>query len=228
MSSTVKLVVPVKFSGGGLSMQSTTSRIGAEGMFVRALVCPKEGSHVSLSLALPGAARPLDATAIVAPAPEGSGKDQGFWVQFDQLSDDARAFLDVVLRSRGVAGPGQPVRRESTVRVDHPRAYPRVPARLQVGWKSSREFLQSYSENISRGGIFIVTDNPPALREIVELSVALPDGLPPVKARAEVVHSVPPAEARRRGIRAGAGLQFLDATDEFRARLDACIEALRE
>jgi hypothetical protein len=25
-----------------------------------------------------------------------------------------------------------------------------------------------------------------------------------------------------------AGLQFLDATDEFRARLDACIEALGE
>ena len=28
-SRTVKLVVPVKFSGGGLSMQTTTSHIGA-------------------------------------------------------------------------------------------------------------------------------------------------------------------------------------------------------
>src|SRR5205085_2302605 len=159
MSSTVKLVVPVKFSGGGLSMQTTTSRIGAEGMFVRSLVCPKEGSKLSLSLSLPGAARPVDATGIVAPRPEGSGKDQGFWVQFDRLSDDARVFLDVVLRSRGVAGPGQPVRKESKLRADDDRAYPRVAARLQVGWKSSREFLQAYSENISRGGIFIVTDN---------------------------------------------------------------------
>ena len=210
-------------------MQTTTSRIGAEGMFVRSLVCPKEGAQLTLTLSLPGSARPLDATGVVAAVSNGSGKDQGFWVQFKQLSDDARAFLDVVLRSRGVAGPGRPARADPTVRADQQhRAYPRVPARLQVGWKSSREFLQAYSENISRGGIFIVTDNPPALREIVELSVTLPDGLPPVKARAEVVHSVPPAEARRRGIRAGAGLQFLDATDEFHARLDACIEALAE
>jgi len=39
--TTVKFVVPVKFSGGGLSMQTTTSRIGADGAFVRSLVSPK-------------------------------------------------------------------------------------------------------------------------------------------------------------------------------------------
>jgi len=175
---TIKLVVPVRFSGGGLSMQTTTSRIGAEGVFVRSLVPPIEGSRLELSLSLPGPARPVDAKGIVGPRTVESAKESGFWVQFDSLSDEARAFLDVLLRSRG--------------------------------------------------GIFIATDNPPALREIVELSVGLPDGLPPVNTRAEVVHSVTAAQARSSGRVAGAGLQFIDAGDDFRQRLDACIEALAD
>ena len=215
MSSTVKLVVPVRFSGGGLSLQTTTARVGAEGIFVRSLLCPKEGSQVTLRLSLPGSARPLDATGTVAPPRDESGKEAGFWVVFNELSDDARAFLDVILRSRGVAGPGRPPRKEQTVRDGDRRACFRMPAHLRVSWKSAREFLESYSANISRG-------------EIVELSLALPDGLPPVKTRAEVVHLVLTAEARRRGVRAGAGMQFLDSGDEFRARLDACVKALRD
>jgi uncharacterized protein (TIGR02266 family) len=156
-------------------------------------------------------------------------QEAGFWVQFDGLSDDLRSFLDVLLRSKGVPGPGRPQRPAETVfRADKPRAYPRVPARLRVGWTSSRDFLSAYSQNISRGGIFIATDDPPALREILELSVELPDGLPPVKTRAEVVRRVTTAEAKRSGAIAGAGFQFLDASDEFRERLDTCIEALSD
>jgi uncharacterized protein (TIGR02266 family) len=226
--TTIKLVVPVRFSGGGLSMQTTTSRIGAEGVFVRSLVSPKEGSRLELSLSLPGSGRPLDAKGTVGPRDPKAAKESGFWVRFEELSDDARAFLDVLLRGRGLAGPGRATRGEQTVHADKPRAYPRVPAKLRVGWTSARDFLVAYSENISRGGIFIATDNPPALREIVELSVELPDGLPPVKTRAEVVHSVSAAQARTTGRAAGAGLQFIDASDDFRQRLDACIAALSD
>src|SRR5438132_12522028 len=107
---TIKLVVPVRFSGGGLSMQTTTSRIGAEGVFVRSLVPPKEGSRLELSLSLPGSARPVDAKGIVGPRTVESAKESGFWVQFDALSDEAQGFLDVLLR-HGVVGPGRAVRR---------------------------------------------------------------------------------------------------------------------
>ena len=234
MSATLKLVVPVKFVGGGLSMQTTTSRIGAEGMFLRSLVTPKEGSRMELKVWLPGSARPLDATAVVAPSPEPS-QDRGFWIQFETLSEDAHAFLDAILHSRGIRGPGRPqppptraVRPGPPPAQTRPRAYDRVAARLRVGWTSSRDFLSAYSQNISRGGIFIATDDPPALREIIELSVELPDGLPPVKTRAEVVRCVTREESIRTGAAAGAGLQFLDASDDFRERLDACIEALSD
>ena len=92
MPSTVKLVVPVKFAGGGLSMQTTTSRIGAEGMFVRSLVTPKDGSRLDLTISLPGSARPLDLAGLVMANPEPT-QEAGFWVQFDGLSDDLRSFI---------------------------------------------------------------------------------------------------------------------------------------
>src|SRR5438874_9640625 len=97
--------------------------------------------QLELSLSLPGSPRPLDAKGTVGPRNVESAKESGFWVQFDELSDD---------------------------------------------------------------------------------------GSPPVKTRAEVVHSVSAAQARRSGRVAGAGLQFIDAGDDFRQRVDACIEALSD
>jgi len=224
-SSTIPLVVPIRFSGGGLTMQTTTSRVGAESLFVRALLSPKEGSRVTLSLSLPGSARPLHATGTVGPSGAEPARDHGFWVRFDQVSQDVRAFLEVLLRSKGVASPPRQAPRAAAPRADG-RAYARVPARLRVGWKTTREFLVAHSENISRGGIFVASDHPPPLREILELSLDLPDGKGPVKTQAEVVHRVTPEEARASGRRAGAGLQFVGSDDEFRQRLDACVAAL--
>ena len=83
MSSTIPLVVPIRFSGGGITMQTTTSRIGAESVFVRSLISPKEGSRVMLSLSLPGSARPLDATGTVAASGIEPARDHGFWARFD-------------------------------------------------------------------------------------------------------------------------------------------------
>jgi len=226
MSSTIPLVVPIRFSGGGITMQTTTSRIGAESVFVRSLISPKEGSRVMLSLSLPGSARALDATGTVAASGVEPARDHGFWVRFDPISEEARAFLEVLLHSKGGTPPPRQAQRAAAPRADGGRAYARVPARVRVGWKTPREFLVAHSENISRGGIFIASDNPPPLRETLELSLDLPDGKGPVKTHAEVVHRVTPEEARASGRRAGAGLQFVGADDEFRQRLDACVAAL--
>jgi uncharacterized protein (TIGR02266 family) len=227
MSSTVPLVAPIRFSGGGLSLQSTISRVSAEGLFIRSLVSPRSGAQMELSLSLPNAARPLQITGKVGRRPADAGKDSGFWVGFEQMSEEARAFLDSFLRGKGSEGFPRPRPRPGPAGAEG-RAFPRVEAQLRVGWKSSREFLSAWSLNLSCGGIFIATETPPALREVVELSITLPDGKPPVKSHAEVVHCVTPEQAEKTGEAAGAGLQFLDSDDDFRARLNACVEALRD
>src|SRR3954468_21214888 len=224
MPRTIPAVIPVRVYGGGVSMQTTSSRIGAEALFVRALIAPKEGSRVELGLWLPGSARPLEAAGTVVAAPGEAANEAGFWVRIEELSDDARAFLDVLLRSRGIAGVGRPTPRADT-RAESRRAYARVPARLRVGWRPARQFLVAYSDNISRGGLFIASDDPPPLREVLELTLDLPDGKGPVKTHAEVVHRLTKDQARG-GAVPGVGVQFVGASDEFRQRLDACIDTL--
>ncbi len=234
----VRIVVPVGFSGGGLSMQTTTSRLSVEGVFIRCLVSPKESSQVSLTIAIPDVSGSFEASGTVTERINRRevGKDLGFFVQFVDLKSEMRAKLEGFLRSKGIGAPPSrvtprpPVKAEPTPAPEQPgprRAFARVPARLQVSWASPKEFLVTYSENISRGGIFVASKVPPQMREIVELSLELPDNLGPARTMAEVVQRVTVEEAKATGRVAGAGLQFVGSADgSFRARLDACIDHL--
>jgi uncharacterized protein (TIGR02266 family) len=241
MAESVPVVLPCRFAGGGLSMQTTTSRVSAEGVFVRCLVSPKEGSPIELWLTLPGLKKPLEARGVLTERVNPGAQEAGFFVRFGALSPEARSAIDTLLRGKGVAVQRQPAAaapRPAAPRPAAPPAVPpavpiaerrtwqRIPTRFLVRWASPKEFLVAYSDNISRGGIFVATPAPPALREIVELLLELPDGKGPVKTQAEVVQRVTAAEARQSGRVAGAGLQFIGGDDAFRARLDACIESL--
>src|SRR5438445_122623 len=65
MAETLPIVVPVRYSGGGLTMQTTSSRLSAEGVFVRGFVTPKEGAVLSLTLTLPGVPQPIQAKGVI-------------------------------------------------------------------------------------------------------------------------------------------------------------------
>lgn len=229
----VRIVLPVGFSGGGLSMQTTTSRLGAEGVFIRCLVAPKEGAQIKLTIAIPDFPKGFETSGTVTERVNRGepGKDLGFFVRFGEVKSEAQAKLAGFLRSKGLAGPSpKPAQRPAPpAQAPEPapqRAFARVPARLQVGWASPKEFLVAYSENISRGGLFVATDHPPELREIVELLLELPDNEGPASTLAEVVQRIPVQEAKATGHLAGAGLQFIGSDETFRARLDACIDHL--
>ena len=212
-AETVPMVVPVRYSGGGLTMQTTTSRLGKEGVFVRGFVTPKEGTQIKLLLTLPDSP-PFEAKGTITErvAPGSKGKEAGFWARFDSMNQTGRALIAALMDDRNPAG-GK-------------RAFERVKTRLQVGWASPKEFLVAYSENISRGGIFVATPNPPQLGEFVELLLELPDNATPAKANAEVVQRITVEQAAQLGRSPGAGLQFVGADDDFRRRLDLCIDNL--
>ena len=214
MAETLPIVVPVRYAGGGLTMQTTSSRLSAEGVFVRGFVTPKEGAQLSLTVTLPAGTIQARATLTERVLPGAQGKEAGFWARFDSMDDAGRAMLQGLLQERGAPGGGAK------------RAFERVKTRLQVGWSSPREFLVAYSENISRGGIFVATPSPPALGEAVELLLELPDGPTPARTDAEVIQRITPQQSVHLGRVPGAGLQFVGSDDEFRRRLDLCIENL--
>ena len=242
------LVVPIRFSGGGLTMQTTTSRMGMTGAFVRCLVGPKQGAEVALEITLPGGAPavPLRGT-VIETVPIGSkGKEAGFWVQFASSDSAIESFLvkkgglqlarppppsaappSAAAAPSAVAAP-PPAAAPAPPAIEPPRSrvFPRLRTRLRVSWATARKFLVAYSDNISLGGVFIATDKPPAMGEVVELSLDLPDGEAPARTHAQVIQRTTADEAKRAGRTAGAGLQFIGGDDEFRRRLDACIDNL--
>jgi uncharacterized protein (TIGR02266 family) len=216
LAETQPIVVPVRFSGGGLTMQSTSSRLGPDSVFVRGMVTPREGAVLTLQITLPNAAQPLDLRATVIERVQSNvkGKEAGFWARFDAPLPEATALIEKLLNDRNAPGASAK------------RAFVRVRTQLEVTWTSAREFLVVYAENISAGGIFVVSQNPPPLHEVVELLLKLPDGEGPAKTDAEVIQRLTPDEANHLGRQPGAGLQFVGSDDEFRRRLDLCIDNL--
>jgi hypothetical protein len=58
------------------------------------------------------------------------------------------------------------------------------------------------------------------------VQLELPDGGEPATASGLVMHRVTPEEAEQQGIVPGIGVQFLDADDRFRERIDQYVERL--
>jgi uncharacterized protein (TIGR02266 family) len=60
------------------------------------------------------------------------------------------------------------------------RKHERVPARLEVEFRNASAFLVAYSTNLSRGGMFVETDDPLAVGHQLTLRFAVP-GLPTIE-----------------------------------------------
>lgn len=111
-----------------------------------------------------------------------------------------------------------PVDRMADAEVPSPeqRSEKRCPVTLKVSYKSYDQFIDEYTKNVSRRGMFIRTKRPHKLRDIVELLLHVP-GLPdPVRISGEVAHvnlSAPREED------CGIGIKFIDIDDQSRNAL---------
>jgi len=106
---------------------------------------------------------------------------------------------------------------------DGRRDSPRVKVRLKVRFKSSEAFINEYTHNISKGGIFIRTSKPCRLRDRVELVLIVPEDGSEIHTLGEVIHVVAPEDAREQ-MPAGMGIQILELKKEDQARIEKYIE----
>jgi uncharacterized protein (TIGR02266 family) len=154
--------------------------------------------------------------------------ESGFWAEFATLDAEVSARIHDLLQRRATAAKAGPATPIGTIALkrgeDKRRAFPRYQARFQVGWSTVQDFVLEYAANISAGGVFVETESPPELKSVVTVTLELPDGGAPVEAKGIVVHRVLPQDAKARHTAPGAGVQFVDSTDEFRERIDRAIE----
>jgi uncharacterized protein (TIGR02266 family) len=210
------MVFPVRFVAEGQTVQSTSRDLDEESVFVRCVEPPARGDRVVLRMYLPGIAAGDSIEATVTEA-----SPEGFRAFFSELTGEARQHVAAALKA-STSAPPAPVEPIETP-TDNRRLLPRYLDRFRVTVNAGQHRAQRESLNLSASGLFIQTDAPPALDQIVQVILELPDGKPPAEVQGIVLHRVLPGN----GAPAGAGVQFIAADDEFRARLDAYLDRLR-
>lgn len=104
----------------------------------------------------------------------------------------------------------------------------RVPIRLPVALKDRRAEWPLLTEDISRRGLFLRTDCPKPLRQLVQLRVTLLPAEDELDLLAVVVHSLGHAQAQLRGGAPGMGMQFYGLTGAVRDRWERYVRKLEE
>jgi len=203
------LVFPVRYVSEGVAMQSTSRELSALGIAVRSMTPPQVGARVSMALYLPNAAQPEVAIGRVAKSAAATPGDSGFWADFIVVDPQARMRISHLLS-------------EHDLQEGQHRAYQRIPVKLQVRFRTATEFVQEHAVNLSRGGIFIRSNDPPPIDTAVEVELLLPDSGPPVSTAGVVVHRQLPGGVKVPGV----GVQFVDASDAFRERIDEYMDGL--
>lgn len=102
------------------------------------------------------------------------------------------------------------------LRVANNRRDARYPARIVARIIRRSESLELLTNDVSFRGVFLRTDAPPALRQLVKLELVLPEGTL-VSGHAMVVHASPrPEDEATEGRVPGIGLQFWGAIENRR------------
>jgi uncharacterized protein (TIGR02266 family) len=219
----IPMVFPVRFATRTTAVQTTTRELGRNGVFICCLQPPEVGALIQIKLYLPGVRDGVQTKAVVRELAR-PGKEAGFWADFIELDAADEAHLGEAIDRRNRAAEAKPIGAIALQPAEDPRrAFPRVNARFAVRFATVQDFVLEYAANISAGGVFVQTDDPPQLETVVKVEMELP-GSGPVQARGRVVHRVSKEEAAQRGTTPGMGVQFVDASDEFREKIDAAIE----
>lgn len=117
--------------------------------------------------------------------------------------------------------PASPERQTKTT-VERRRA-PRAPVTVRVEYATVDAFFSEFSRNINEGGIFVESESPLDLDEVVFLQFRLPGSDEPLKVRGRVAH-VSRGDA---GEPVGMGLEFDDLSPRDRARINEVVRGLR-
>src|SRR5438477_74262 len=218
------IVFPIRFAAGDTAVQTTTRELSESGVLVCCLEPPAAGTTVSMKLYLPGARDALHVDAVVREHAN-AGEEPGFWADFVGAGEAHRTQIGQLIARRTRAADAVPIGAVALhPHEDRRRAFPRYNANFAVRFATVQDFVLEYAANISAGGVFVHTEDPPPLKTVVRIEMELPGGGPPVPARGVIVHRVTPQEAQARRTMPGMGVQFVDADDEFRDRINAAID----
>jgi len=98
---------------------------------------------------------------------------------------------------------------------------------LKVMFDRPEDLLEQYTQNISLGGLFVVTEAPPSLNSMAEIHIMLPEIMKVVHAEVRVVHLIDRLTAERFGMNPGVGVQFIRFFEDDETLLKSYIEEIK-
>ncbi|HWE28928.1 MAG TPA: response regulator [Polyangia bacterium] len=100
---------------------------------------------------------------------------------------------------------------------------PRVEATFRVSYPSVDQLLVAYSSDLSKGGMFLSTDQFLPVNAVIRINLELGEGSAEIPVICRVVYVRDAAAARAVGKPAGMGIEFLDMTAECLGLIEAYI-----
>lgn len=96
---------------------------------------------------------------------------------------------------------------------DNKRIDPRFEKVFKIEFEKPQELVEEYCHNISKGGMFIVTNAPLEKDSVVDIHIHIEDILKIVHAEGKIVHRVSEKMAKEQGVKAGVGVMFIKFFD---------------
>jgi len=107
------------------------------------------------------------------------------------------------------------------------RASERIRAEIKVKFKTPRDFLKKYTEDISKGGLFVKAVNPLPHGTPVTVKLMLP-GYDDIELKGKVVYVLKEDEAVKIGRSPGMGIEFLDLSEPIVRRMEDLVKKIKE
>lgn len=210
--------VKVVLVSGRNELVAQTEDVSFKGIFVRTDTLLPERHLLRLKFTLPPDGDALALTGMVARSvPAKDGKPPGAGIQFYGASaadlERWNAFIRHVAAGTPAAAPVFPPGTPDAVH----RRFPRYTAALRVNLRDVGELEQLYTQNVSKGGMFVGTPLDLALGTVLKLSVVHPATGEPFPLDAVVRWRAPPPNP-------GLGLEFTQLDD---ARREAFFDFVR-
>lgn len=103
------------------------------------------------------------------------------------------------------------------------RSTSREPIKIPIDYSAVDVFFSEFASNINEGGMFIETDNPAELDDVVQLQMRFPELESPVQVGGRVAWT---SDGKEDGP-PGMGIEFLDLTAEARDTINQVVQKLR-
>jgi len=101
------------------------------------------------------------------------------------------------------------------------QACPRIATNIRIAFQDSGAPVSSYILNLSSGGIFIKTDDPPPVDSTVSLRFHLPGDLEPINIEGRVVW----IKQTGNSFPSGMGIEFTEISPLHKQKIHAFVES---